>query len=412
MRNHIEEVNRDDDQLPSPSASLSTEEKKEIENAVHELVERISNDPSVTEEKEAIEKVVHELVDRASFWSDPSVLERNFYTLDYRKAPSLGSASSVDGSEFGEFSDCELSLLETEEDSDKEFERLQKYTCESRLKNYKRDHPDGVPQQKRLRAEVVIDKSDLKNEYDSLPPLEQLSIHCEESIPLEIVGHVTSVVDCLVVIQSDGGVALDYDSVLFDKERNSIGVVFDLFGPVRSPLYSVRFNTREEAAKIQVGMKVYYAPMAEQYTKKVIETQLEGETEVDADYSEDEAVFSDDEKERQYRQRKAAKARATQESISAENSERRGQKRRVQFSESFPYRGGRGRGEHHRGRGRATSWNWHSGRGAHSRRGQYQGGRDQASSNGQGTPGVANMDNPYAEFGCYGGNSFVDSRQL
>ncbi|ETN73471.1 hypothetical protein NECAME_18310, partial [Necator americanus] len=59
-------------------------------------------------------------------------------------------------------------------------------------------------------------------------------------------------------------------------------------------------------------MKVYYAPMAEQYTKKVIETQLEGETEVDADYSEDEAVFSDDEKERQYRQRKAAKARATQ----------------------------------------------------------------------------------------------------
>ncbi|ETN86702.1 NAF1 domain protein [Necator americanus] len=226
------------------------------------------------------------------------------------------------------------------------------------------------------------EKKEIENavhEYDSLPPLEQLSIHCEESIPLEIVGHVTSVVDCLVVIQSDGGVALDYDSVLFDKERNSIGVVFDLFGPVRSPLYSVRFNTREEAAKIQVGMKVYYAPMAEQYTKKVIETQLEGETEVDADYSEDEAVFSDDEKERQYRQRKAAKARATQESISAENSERRGQKRRVQFSES---------------------------------RGQYQGGRDQASSNGQGTPVAANMDNPYAEFGCYGGNSFVDSRQL
>lgn len=70
-----------------------------------------------------------------------------------------------------------------------------------------------------------------------------------------------------VVIQSEGGVALDFDSVLFDKvrvivfdsfhayirsrafkDRNSIGVVFDLFGPVRSPLYSVRFNTKEEVS--------------------------------------------------------------------------------------------------------------------------------------------------------------------
>lgn len=60
------------------------------------------------------------------------------------------------------------------------------------------------------------------------------------------------------------------------------------------------------------------------------------------DYSsEDEAVFSDDEKERQYRERKSAQARSTKEVASTEKSERRGQKRRVQFSESTS-RGGRG----------------------------------------------------------------------
>ncbi|RCN48322.1 NAF1 domain protein [Ancylostoma caninum] len=332
---------------------------------------------SSTKEDGIVETIMRELVDRASFWSEPSTLEsppmlilsfqKNFFTLDYRKAPSLGSASSVDGSEFGDLSDCELSLLESEEDSDKEFERLQRYTCEIRLKKFKEDHPDGVPDRKKSKNEVVIDTSDFQNEYDTLPPLENLCIHCDESIPLEVVGHVTSVVDCLVVIQSEGGVALDFDSVLFDKDRNSIGVVFDLFGPVRSPLYSVRFNTKEEAAKLQVGMNVYYAPKAEQYTRTVIETQLKEPEEV-CDYSsEDEAVFSDDEKEREYRARKSAQARSAKETAATGSSGRRGQKRRVQFSESISRGGGRGRGGQNRGqhRGRGGSWNWHSERGGY-----------------------------------------------
>ncbi|VDM70161.1 unnamed protein product [Strongylus vulgaris] len=217
---------------------------------------------------------------------------------------------------------------------------LQKYTCENRIKTFKKDHPGGIPEKKKLRTEL-FDTGDLTNEYDALPPLENLSIHCDESIPLEVVGHVTSVVDCLVVIQSDSGVALDFDSVLFDKDRNSIGVVFDLFGPVKSPFYSVRYNSKEEAAKIEVGMKVYYAPKADQYTKTVIETQVK-QIEAEEDVSDDEAVFSDDEKEKQYRARKAAAKVGTTNSISGENSQKRGKRNRVQFSETTSHRGGRG----------------------------------------------------------------------
>ncbi|VDN30424.1 unnamed protein product [Cylicostephanus goldi] len=71
-----------------------------------------------------IKDVVNNLIDRASFWNVPTPLEGTFYSLDFRKAPSLGSAaSSTDGSEFGDLSDCDLSLLDSAENSDQEFER-------------------------------------------------------------------------------------------------------------------------------------------------------------------------------------------------------------------------------------------------------------------------------------------------
>uniref|UniRef100_A0A183GFY1 H/ACA ribonucleoprotein complex subunit n=1 Tax=Heligmosomoides polygyrus TaxID=6339 RepID=A0A183GFY1_HELPZ len=125
--------------------------------------------------------------------------------------------------------------------------------------------------------------------------LENLTIHCEETVRLEIVGHVVSVVDCLVVIQSDTGVALDFDSVLFDRDRNSIGVVYDLFGPVRCPYYSVSEIPSDECIS-------------------------------------DEIVFSDDEKEKEYRMRKSAAAAAAKRP-DVPNDPKRGRKRNVQFSQ-------------------------------------------------------------------------------
>ncbi|KAK5972889.1 hypothetical protein GCK32_003041 [Trichostrongylus colubriformis] len=284
-----------------------------------------------------VTEIMKEVLDHVLLWNDPSTTEVDFYSLDYRKAPSMASASSASGSEFGDLSDSELPFVESDDDSDREFEKLQALSCELRLKTFKEEHPDDVLKQKRVNVEKIIDKSNLEHDYDNLPPLENLTIHCEESIPLEPVGHVTSIVDCLVVIQSDSGVALDFDSVLFDKDRNSVGIVYDLFGPVRSPFYSVRFNTKEEAAaKMNVGMQVYYAPTAEH--SNVIPDDVS---------SEDEPVFSDDEKEREYRKQKAAAAKRPGSNYVKllwvylynpiiEDNQNRGQsrKRRVQFSDS------------------------------------------------------------------------------
>ncbi|KAK5986645.1 H/ACA ribonucleoprotein complex subunit [Trichostrongylus colubriformis] len=360
-----------------------------------------------------VTEIMKEVLDHVLLWNDPSTTEVDFYSLDYRKAPSMASASSASGSEFGDLSDSELPFVESDDDSDREFEKLQALSCELRLKTFKEEHPDDVLKQKRVNVEKIIDKSNLEHDYDNLPPLENLTIHCEESIPLEPVGHVTSIVDCLVVIQSDSGVALDFDSVLFDKDRNSVGVVYDLFGPVRSPFYSVRFNTKEEAAaKMNVGMQVYYAPTAEQYTKTVIDKQDTSSNVIPDDVSsEDEPVFSDDEKEREYRKQKAAAGKRP------EDNQNRGQsrKRRVQFSDSPCAENGGGRGVHRgRGSGRGSSWNWHSERGGRgSSRGQ---GSSRGRGRGMGTAPTqtseTNRSNPYAEYGCFGPSPFVDTRQL
>ena len=52
--------------------------------------------------------------------------------------------------------------------------------------------------------------------------------------------------------------------------------IFEVFGPVGMPWYSVRFNSVEDIQKreITVGMKVYCAPRVEELTKYVFVEHL------------------------------------------------------------------------------------------------------------------------------------------
>lgn len=64
--------------------------------------------------------------------------------------------------------------------------------------------------------------------------------------------------------------ALDLDSVLFlDEGDRALGHIFDVIGPVKQPMYCVRFNSKEhiEKNKVEVGMTVYCAPKTP-YTSK------------------------------------------------------------------------------------------------------------------------------------------------
>ncbi|KAG0724073.1 H/ACA ribonucleoprotein complex non-core subunit NAF1 [Chionoecetes opilio] len=70
---------------------------------------------------------------------------------------------------------------------------------------------------------------------------------------------------------------LDLDSVLFvGPERRSLGLVFDVFGPVAQPLYVVRFNSAEHVAESGAlpGEEVFFAPASDQHTHYVLLDEL------------------------------------------------------------------------------------------------------------------------------------------
>ncbi|KAJ1370802.1 hypothetical protein KIN20_032605 [Parelaphostrongylus tenuis] len=82
-------------------------------------------------------------------------------------------------------------------------------------------------------------------------------------------------------------------------------------------------------------MQVYYAPNVEKYTKTVIDTEKKEIVSDDDDFLDDEAKFSDDEKEKEYKARKM-------KSIScSEIPGRQRQKQNVRFSDSAAHRGER-----------------------------------------------------------------------
>jgi H/ACA ribonucleoprotein complex non-core subunit NAF1 len=53
--------------------------------------------------------------------------------------------------------------------------------------------------------------------------------------------------------------------------------VFETFGPVQSPFYSIRFNSPEDIAKMNIEQKmtVFYAPEDLDCTKLIFVSQLQ-----------------------------------------------------------------------------------------------------------------------------------------
>ncbi|OAQ36058.1 NAF1-domain-containing protein [Linnemannia elongata AG-77] len=111
------------------------------------------------------------------------------------------------------------------------------------------------------------------NEILELPKVEKPNIDLGPDVVLTPFGSVMSIVDNVVVVQahSSGEVSvLDSGTVTAvmtpaegDQEavREVLGEIFETFGPVARPLYSIRFNTSSEIpAQCKIGSTVYSIP--------------------------------------------------------------------------------------------------------------------------------------------------------
>lgn len=149
-----------------------------------------------------------------------------------------------------------------------------------------------------------------------LPPIENLTITVPVNSLIKV-GKVLSIVDVLVVIESIKSMPpLDLDTVLFRFDGKPIGHVFDVFGPITEPHYSVRFTDGEQIKQkdIQKEMPVYFVPEADRkLTRFAFVNELRKNKGTDASWEHDneppEAVneYSDDEEEQLARRRRTSK---------------------------------------------------------------------------------------------------------
>jgi hypothetical protein len=158
-------------------------------------------------------------------------------------------------------------------------------------------------------------------------------------------GKVHSVVDCVVVVAQDVGKApgqqqhqpnyqapvdmhgrkgeekgeysvLDTGSVLAFNDRNVLGVVFETFGSVLSPLYALRYPSASHINRdmIQVGKAVSYVPRHSTYvltrSLRALGKGSDASNLWDEEVGDDEREFSDDEAEASHkRSAKVAKGK-------------------------------------------------------------------------------------------------------
>ncbi|KAI8328784.1 Gar1/Naf1 RNA binding region-domain-containing protein [Chlamydoabsidia padenii] len=138
-----------------------------------------------------------------------------------------------------------------------------------------------------------------------------------ESTVVELVGTIFSVIDKTVVVQSHTTpFVLDMESLLVMEDgRTILGEVFETFGPVDRPFYSVRFNTVDEIPQNAVkGAKVSYVPGYErtrlvQVEKLKLIKGTDASNRYDEEAGDDEIEFSDDEQEMAYKQYKKKKGK-------------------------------------------------------------------------------------------------------
>lgn len=156
-------------------------------------------------------------------------------------------------------------------------------------------------------------------DIEDLPPIEDLRITVPQE-DLRRAGVVFSAVEQLLVVESaPGQPVLDLDSVLFLAGGKPLGQVFDVFGPVSSPFYVVRFNSAEELAEKHIGKgtQVFYAPLHADVTIYVLESEVRKMRGSDASWENNNEPppehldFSDDEQEREMQKRRRGKHPAT-----------------------------------------------------------------------------------------------------
>ncbi|BGP23177.1 hypothetical protein JCM10295v2_002071 [Rhodotorula toruloides] len=167
---------------------------------------------------------------------------------------------------------------------------------------------------------VVSSKTAPKTEHevvepDVAPPTVQ---KLDENVELAKFGKVESVIENVVVVKADTGGdwrVLDEGTVVCWEDRTVVGTIFETFGSVQQPFYSIRFpsSAPPDRSIFTISRPVFYSPNLASFvfTRDLRHIKGSDASNIwDEEVAAHEIEFSDDEEEAEHRKRIKAERRA------------------------------------------------------------------------------------------------------
>ncbi|XP_059312744.1 H/ACA ribonucleoprotein complex non-core subunit NAF1 isoform X2 [Lycium ferocissimum] len=165
-----------------------------------------------------------------------------------------------------------------------------------------------------------------KNEVQVLPPVPEVTATLQPQHQMQPVGVVTSILGAQVVVEGVEKHTPLYDgSILWITEsRSPLGIIDEIFGPVKNPYYIVRYNSDNEVPPgIHPGTLISFVPEFSSHIlndNSLYKKGYDASGENDEEVSEDE--FSDDEKEAEYKKMLKMKKRGVTNDLKPGNKKK------------------------------------------------------------------------------------------
>ncbi|CAI9089502.1 OLC1v1024089C1 [Oldenlandia corymbosa var. corymbosa] len=145
-----------------------------------------------------------------------------------------------------------------------------------------------------------------KNELTDLPPVPPVNVTLQPHHQILPIGTVSSVLGAQVIVEGvEKHNPLNEGSILWiTKSGSPLGLVDEIFGPVKNPYYIVRYNSESEIpAGVEPGTSISFVP---EFANHVLHDKSLYQKGYDASGANDEEItdneeFSDDEKEAEYK---------------------------------------------------------------------------------------------------------------
>lgn len=283
-----------------------SKQKDVMEVKVDDSNDTLKSKPESAEEKantlDLTEKVVcsETKVDQNNAPSSPDDLEEVLISGQEQKkkdVPTQRAYDSDDEIPEGDSGDEVAASLSDSEDSSEHSESEDES-----------DNEQIEPQ--KFTKTVIEEEEDLdgpilsKNEVPEEPaPSLPADFKIDENTPVELAGTVFTFSENNLIVKSSVSAeyrVLSEKSILCLADKTPLGFIFEVFGPLKSPFYRVKFNESKDPADFEKGTPIYYVVPNAQFelTEKIRAIKgCDASNFNDEEIPEDELEFSDDEQE-------------------------------------------------------------------------------------------------------------------